>query len=153
VGEELLWIIAGILLIGAELLFANFVVVFIGAASLFTGIAIWFGLPTESGIPFILFAALAVGMIVFLRRRFQQMFKGASLSGDQDDDILGHEATVEAGFDAASPTRGKVSYRGAGWDARCEAGPLARGAFVRIVARQGLTLDVVPIERKELSAP
>ena len=30
---------------------------------------------------------------------------------------------------------------------------VARGAFVRIVARQGLTLDVVPIDRKEQSAP
>lgn len=153
VGEELLWIIVGIALIAAELLFASFVVVFFGFAALLTGIAIWFGLPTGSGIPFVVFAVLAVGLLVFLRRRFQQMFRGASLSGDHDDDILGHEATVQTGFDTGSPNRGKVSYRGAGWDARCDAGPLAPGAFVRIVARQGLTLDVVPIAGKEQPAP
>lgn len=141
--EELLWIIVGLVLIASELLFTTFVVVFFGIAALITGILMWVGLPNTGGLPFIVFSVIAVGLIVFLRQRFQQWFRGASLSGDQDDDILGHEATVESGFDDGSPTRGKVSYRGAAWDARSEDGPLVRGAFVRIVARHGLTLEVV----------
>ena len=150
--EELLWIIVGLALIASELLFATFVVVFFGIAALATGILLWFGMPSTGGFPFIVFAAITVGLLFFLRSRFQQWFRGASLSGDQDDDILGHEATVESGFEGASPTRGKVSYRGAGWDARCDTGPLSRGAFVRIVARHGLTLDVVPTGTKDPSA-
>jgi len=145
-GEEIVWIVIGLVLIAAELLLDGFIVVFFGIAALVTGIAIWAGLPTTGGVPFLVFSVVAVGSLVFLRRRFTQWFRGTSLEGDPDDGIIGHEATVESGFDAASPHRGKVSYRGAGWDARCDAGPLTHGAWVRIVARRGITLEVVPTQ-------
>ena len=148
-GAEIVWIIVGIVLILAELLFTSFVVVFFGFAALITGIALWFGMHGGDGVPYVLFSAVSIGLIVFLRRRFQQWFRGASLSGDQDDDIVGHEAVVQSGFDPAAPMRGKVSYRGAGWDARSSFGPLAPGVLVKIVARHGLTLDVVPLDQKE----
>lgn len=143
-GEEIVWIIVGLVLIVAELFLTSFVVVFLGIGALVTGILLWAGLPTAGGTPFVVFSGVSVGLLVFLRRKFQQWFRGASIAGGSDDDIIGHEATIQSGFDTASPTRGKVSYRGAGWDARSHSGPLAQGAFVRIVARQGLVLEVTP---------
>jgi membrane protein implicated in regulation of membrane protease activity len=141
---EIVWILTGLVLLAAELFFGGFIVVFFAIAAIVTGLAVWAGLPQAGGTPYLLFSVVAVGLLVFLRSRFQSWFTGKSISADQDDDILGHEAVVESGFDGASPTRGRISYRGAGWDARCPAGPLTPGSYVRIVARNGLMLDVEP---------
>jgi membrane protein implicated in regulation of membrane protease activity len=146
---EIVWIVAGLILLVAELFFGGFIIVFFGIAAIATGIALWLGLPETGGIPYLVFSAVAVGLLVFLRSRFQAAFTGRSISADQDDDILGHEAVVQSGFDAQSPHRGRVSYRGAGWDARCDLGPLATGTYVRIVAREGLTLEVVPLSARQ----
>jgi len=146
---EIVWIVAGLVLLGGELVFGGFIVVFFGIAAIVTGVALWAGLPQTGGIPYLLFSVVAVGLLVFLRSRFQAWFTGKSISADHDDDILGHEAVVESGFDAHSPHRGRVGYRGAGWDARCALGPLAAGTYVRIVARDGLTLEVVPLTARQ----
>lgn len=143
--EPIVWILVGLVLLGAELIFSGFIIVFFGIAAVVTGLLIWGGMPTTNGLEYAMFSGIAVGLLVFLRRRFQGWFRGAEIAGDGDDDIIGHEAQVESGFDAATPDRGKISFRGAGWDARTHAGPLRAGSYVRIVARHGLALEVEPM--------
>jgi inner membrane protein len=145
VTEPIVWIIAGLVMLGAELLFSGFIIVFFGIAAVATGILIWGGMPTTNGIEYAMFSGISIGLLVFLRRRFQAWFRGSSISGDSDDDIIGREGRVESGFDSSAPDRGKISFRGAGWDARSRVGPLQPGSYVRIVARHGLTLEVEPV--------
>ena len=142
--EAILWIIVGLVLLGAELIFSGFIIVFFGIAAIATGILIWGGMPTTNGIEYAMFSGISIGLLVFLRRRFQSWFRGKAIT-ESDDDIIGHEARIESGFDAASPDRGKISFRGAGWDARTRSGPLRTGSYVRIVTRHGLTLEVEPV--------
>jgi membrane protein implicated in regulation of membrane protease activity len=143
---ELIWIVLGFVLIGAELFVNAFILVFFGIAALVVGVALWLGLPHANGLPFIVFSVASVGMLLLLRSRFQDWFKGGSTAAETDDDFLGFDAQVESGFDAATPTRGKVSFRGASWRARSDAGPFAPGDFVRICNRDSSTLIVRAIK-------
>ncbi|NJN51918.1 MAG: NfeD family protein [Gammaproteobacteria bacterium] len=142
----LIWIVVGLALILVEFFVSGFVIIFFGIAALVTGLALWAGMSADHGIPFIVFAGVSVGSLLLLRSRFKDWFVGTTvLSADADDDFLGHEATIESGFEAAGAGRGKVAYRGAAWDARSAAGPIAKGTVVRIKARHGVVLDVEPI--------
>jgi hypothetical protein len=141
---ELIWVVLGFILIAAEMFLNAFIIVFFGIAAVLVGVLLWLGLPGGYGVPFFVFGALSVGMLLLLRSRFQSWFKGAATDAKRDDDFLGRDALVESGFDTASPHRGKVSYRGASWDARTTAGPFVRGTYVRITNRDGSTLIVGP---------
>ena len=143
---EMIWIVLGFVLIGAELFVNAFILVFFGIAALVVGVALWLGLPNANGLPFIVFSVVSVGMLLLLRNRFQDWFKGGSTAAKPDDDFLGFDAQVESGFDAATPNRGKVSFRGASWSARSDAGPYAAGDFVRICDRDSSTLIVRAIK-------
>jgi membrane protein implicated in regulation of membrane protease activity len=142
----LIWIVAGLVLIVAEFFISTFVIIFLGIGALVTGIALWAGMTADHGVPYLVFAGVSVALLVLLRTRFKGWFMGRTLSADADDDFLGHEAVIESGFQAASPRRGKVAYRGASWDARTGTGPFVRGTVVRITGRQGPVLDVEAIK-------
>jgi membrane protein implicated in regulation of membrane protease activity len=144
----LIWIVAGLAMIVVELFVSGFVIIFFGIAALLTGLALWAGMSPDHGLPFLLFALLAVGLLVLLRARFKTWFVGTTLSADADDDFLGHEATIESGFESTDPGRGKVIYRGTAWDARSRSGPIAKGTFVRITARHGSILEIQPIAKE-----
>jgi membrane protein implicated in regulation of membrane protease activity len=141
---ELIWVVLGFALIAAEMFLNAFIIIFFGIAAVLVGVLLWLGMPGGSGLPFFVFGGLSVGLLLLLRSRFQNWFKGATEAAHLDDDFLGRDAVVESGFDTASPHRGKVSYRGASWDARTTAGPFARGAYVRITDRDSSMLIVGP---------
>jgi len=141
---ELIWVVLGFILIAAEMYLNAFIIIFFGIAAVLVGILLWIGMPGGYGVPFFVFGGLSVGMLLLLRSRFQSWFKGASEDAQQDDDFLGRDAVVESGFDVASPHRGKVSYRGASWDARTTLGPFAPGTYVRITGRDSSMLIVGP---------
>lgn len=140
--SAVIWVILGVVLIAAEMLLNAFIIIFFGIAAVIVGILLQLGMPETAGLPYVVFGVLSVALLVLLRSRFQNWFKGRSISAQRDDDFLGRDAVVESGFDVASPDRGKVMYRGASWDARSRTGPFARGAYVRITARDSSTLIV-----------
>ncbi len=139
---ELLWIIGGFLLILVELFVTNFIVVFFGMAAVLVGLALWAGMPDSSGIPLILFTVLSLALLFGLRARFQNWFVGSTADLDSDDDFVGRDVKIESGFDDASPGRGRVSYRGASWDARSEQGLFEPGSYATIVARKSAMLTI-----------
>lgn len=142
----LIWIVVGLALILVEFFVSGFVIIFFGVAALLTGIALWAGMSADHGIPFVMFAIVSVALLVLLRSRFKDLFTGRTLSADADDDFIGHEAVVESGFED-DQGRGKISYRGAAWDARTGEGRIDKGRVVRIVARHGMVLEVESINR------
>ncbi len=141
---ELIWIVVGFALIIAELFLTSFIVVFFGIAAVLVGIALWAGLPADGGVPYILFAAIALGTLFGLRTHFHKWFTGRVSSAGVDEDFVGHEAKIESGFDASSPGRGRVQYRGASWDARSQTPEIAVGSYALIVDRDSMVLIVEP---------
>jgi membrane protein implicated in regulation of membrane protease activity len=141
----LIWILVGFVLIVAEFMLSSFIVVFFGLAALCVGLLLWAGMTDAYGLPYLMFAALALGSVLLLRSRFQEWFVGTTISADVDDDFIGHEVRVASGFDVASPGRGKVDYRGASWDSKSAAALIPAGSVARISDRKGSLLEIVPV--------
>jgi membrane-bound serine protease (ClpP class) len=75
---------------------------------------------------------------------------GAALRARQGPIVSGSEAMIGARGEALTsfPGHGKVRAFGEVWQARCDQ-PIARGEAVRIKAKDGLVLEVEPINRHE----
>ncbi|MCB1683796.1 MAG: NfeD family protein [Pseudomonadales bacterium] len=141
----LIWILVGFVLIVAEFVLTRFIVVFFGLAALCVGLLLWAGMTDAYGLPYLMFAALSLGSVLLLRSRFQEWFVGTTISADVDDDFIGHEVRIASGFDAASPGRGKVDYRGASWDSKSASALLPPGSIARISDRKGSLLEIEPV--------
>jgi membrane protein implicated in regulation of membrane protease activity len=139
---QFFWIAIGFALVLAEVLMGNFILFFLGIASIFTGVALWLGMPADNGLPFLLFATLAVALLVGLRSKLRSVTVGDVASSSIDEDFVGRDVQIESGFDAASPGRGRVSYRGASWDARSEQEHLQAGSFAVILSRESSLLFI-----------
>jgi len=142
ISAEYVWLGVGFALIIAEVTMGNFILFFLGLAAALTGVAMWMGLPAENGIPYLLFAALALALLVGVRSRIKLHLVGDSVQGSADEDFVGKEVSITSGFDESSPGRGRVSYRGADWNARSEQAEFASGAIIKITSRDGNTLIV-----------
>lgn len=136
------WIVIGFGVMIAELFLSSFVVVFFGAGAILTGLAIWLGLPTTSGLQYLFFILVSLALLFGLRSHFQRMLKGEVADAGVDEDFIGFEARVIDGFGENDHGRGRIDYRGAAWQARSNENGLAPGTLVRITARDGLTLLV-----------
>lgn len=143
--SALIWIVAGFALIVIEFFVTSFIVIFFGIAAVLVGTAIWLGLPADSAWPYLTFAFLSVVLLFALRSRFQEWFVGNLADHPGDDDFLGHEVQIESGFDEATPGRGRVLYRGAGWNAKSDAVHLAVGSYAKIIDRQSALLNIEPV--------
>lgn len=142
------WIAIGVALIVAELALSSFVVIFFGVAAVLTGLLIFLGLPTGSGIPYAVFASITVALLLTLRRHCRGWFSGRSIAagaGNRDDDFIGREAQVSSGFadgdSLGGQFRGKVEFRGTQWRA-VSSEAFAAGERVLIHSREGATLSV-----------
>lgn len=136
------WIVIGFGVMIAELFLSSFVVVFFGAGAVITGVALWLGLPAESGLHYLFFVVVSLALLFGLRSHFQRMLKGGVADTGIDEDFIGFEARVIDGFGADSHGRGRVEFRGSAWPARCEASPCTPGTLVTIKGREGTTLIV-----------
>ena len=76
VDAQYFWLGVGFALVLAEVLMGNFILFFLGVASIVTGVALWLGLPADNGIPFLLFAALSVALLIGLRSRMSNVAVG-----------------------------------------------------------------------------
>ena len=146
VDAQYFWLGVGFALVLAEVLMGNFILFFLGVASIVTGVALWLGLPADKGIPFLLFAALSVALLIGLRSRMSNVAVGDVATSSADEDFVGRDVQIESGFDAASPGRGRVNYRGASWSAKSDQSHLPSGSFATIVARESNLLFVAAAE-------
>ena len=137
-----IWIGIGFALVIAEVTMGNFILFFLGLASVCVGGAIWLGMPAGGGLPYLLFAGLAVFFLFGVRSRMPAFTVGDIAESTVDEDFIGRNATVESGFDEASPGRGRVNYRGASWDAQSSKQHLAVDELIKIVDRSGNNLIV-----------
>lgn len=137
-----IWIILGFVLILLEFVVPGALIVFMGTASIIVGLLIYIGLPIDHGIPFFAFMILAIGQIVFLRKRVKSWFTGDTAKDSQDsiEEFIGKPAEVVSGFEDGAET-GTVVFKGANWKAVSK-DPLSPGEKVVIEKQEGITLIV-----------
>ena len=136
------WVIAGAILLGAELAFvsAQFYLVFVGSAAILVGLAT-FALPLPHWVQWALFAVLAVLSMVTFRSRVYRRFHGAM--PEVATGPAGGVITLKEPLGAGESCQ--AEYGGAFWTVRNDSDtPIPSGGRARIARVQDLTLLVKP---------
>ncbi|KFZ81385.1 membrane protein [Amycolatopsis sp. MJM2582] len=135
----LIWLIAGILLIIAELLSGDLFLLMVGVGALFGA-----GSAALTGNPFIdvaVFAVVSVGMLALVRPTLKRRFLSGPDIKTNTDALIGARAVVVSTVDVEA---GQVKLAGDVWSARCmaEGEPIAPGTSVTVVEISGATAVV-----------
>jgi membrane protein implicated in regulation of membrane protease activity len=135
----LIWLIAGIILIIAELLSGDLFLLMVGIGALFGA-----GSAALSGNPFIdvaVFAVASVGMLVLVRPSLKRRFLAGPGIRTNTDALIGARAVVVSTVDIES---GQVKLAGDVWSARsiAEGAPIEPGTPVTVVEISGATAVV-----------
>ena len=136
------WIIAGAILLGAELAFvsAQFYLVLIGSAAILVGLATLL-LPLPDWLQWALFAVLAVVSMVTFRNRLYHRFTHTMPKVDTGP--TGGVITLPVSLGAGESCQGE--YGGSFWTVRNDSDtPIPAGSRARIARVQDLTLLVRP---------
>jgi membrane protein implicated in regulation of membrane protease activity len=137
------WIIAGAILLGAELTFVNaqFYLVFIGSAAILVGV-ITALTPAAPSAEWALFAVLAIVSMVTFRSRVYRRFRG-ELPAVNTGPAVGGSITLRAPLAVGESCQ--AEYGGSFWTV-CNDGdaPIPSGTRTRIVSVRDLTLFVRP---------
>jgi inner membrane protein len=136
------WVIAGAILLGAELLFvsAQFYLVFVGSAAILTGLAA-LAAPLTDTVQWALFAVLAVVSMLFFRSRIYQRFHHEL--PEVATGLTGEALTLAAALGAGEGCQTEVA--GTFWTVRNDtAAVIPAGTRVRVVRVKDLTLFVRP---------
>lgn len=137
------WIIAGAILLGAELTFVNaqFYLVFIGCAAVLAGV-ITALTPVAPWAQWALFAVLAIVSMVSFRSRIYHSFRG-ELPTVNTGPAVGGSITLRAPLGVGESCQ--AEYGGSYWTVRNDSDtPIASGTRARIVSVRDLTLCVRP---------
>ena len=136
------WVIAGAILLGAELSFVNaqFYLVFIGSAAILVGLAT-LALPLAEWLQWGLFALLAIVSMVAFRSRVYRRVRGSLPALDTGP--KGGLITLPMSLGAGDSCQ--AEYGGTFWTVRNDSNiALPAGSRARIVSVQKLTLLVRP---------
>lgn len=136
---SVLWLIAGVALIAAEVLSGEFVLVMLGAAALGAagvaalGISIWLDLAV--------FAALSLGLVFFARPALKRRIHTQHELKTNVEALIGMRAVVESTVDAH---HGRVRIGGDVWSARAfdETQIMEEGQTVTVMEISGATAVV-----------
>ena len=136
------WIVVGAVLLAAEIFVVptDFYLVFFGLAAILVGGAAWLGLGLSPTGEWVLFAVLAVVLLVLFRSRLKARQQGDAQQR-VDDTLVGERGNA---IDAiAAGASGRVELRGVPWSARnLEGDALEAGVAVQVERVEGLTLFV-----------
>jgi len=136
------WIVVGAVLLAAEIFVVptDFYLVFLGVAAILVGGVAWLGLGLSPTAEWVLFAVLAVVLLVLFRARLAARRAGET-PPRVDDTLVGEQGRALEGM--AAGAAGRVELRGVPWSARnLEADALEAGVAVRVERVEGLTLFV-----------
>jgi membrane protein implicated in regulation of membrane protease activity len=135
----LLWLIAGVVLIAAEILSGDFVLVMLGAAALGAAGASALGVPL--GLDAAVFAALSLGLIFMARPALRRRMRVEHELKTNVEALIGKKAVVESTVDAHG---GRVRIGGEVWSARAfdETQVMERGQTVTVMDISGATAVV-----------
>lgn len=135
------WIVAGLALLGAELLTpGGFYLIFFGVGALITGLVVNLLPDLPSWVQVGLFSAVSIAALLGLRKPILRYFESRN-SAQPVDRMVGEVAVAVESI--APQGRGRAEYRGSSWQVHnIGAQALASGERCRIVRTDGLTLIV-----------
>lgn len=126
------WLIAGALLLGAEMLTGTFYLLAIACGTTLGALLAWLNAPLT---PQLLAAAAGAAVAVVLLQRWKAR---QPASADVQDDDIGQQVRIVRWLDAS---HARVQYRGSEWHAELAAGETASDdADWKIVAKHGSSL-------------
>ncbi|MDQ3170827.1 MAG: NfeD family protein [Acidobacteriota bacterium] len=137
------WIAVGLALVVLEIAApGGFFVIFFGLAAMAVGALMFAGVAGELWVQLLLFSVLSAVFLLVFRNPLLRRFK-FDRGTDEIDNLTGEPATA---LDDIAPTEaGRVELRGSTWRARNgSALPISRGARVRVIAVDRLTVVVIP---------
>lgn len=136
-----LWVLAGLALLGAELLTpGGFFVFFFGCAALVAGVLVALGVGGPVWLQWLLFAALSIASLLLFRRPLLEWVKQRQPTGVVDS-LEGDTAILLE--DLPPGAVGKAELRGTSWSVQnADTQVLTRGLRCRVVRVEGLTLWV-----------
>ena len=137
------WIAVGLVLVVLEIAApGGFFVIFFGLAAMVVGALLLAGVAGELWVQLLLFSVLSAVFLLLFRNPLLRRFK-FDRGTDEIDNLTGEPAT--ALDDIAPAEAGRVELRGSTWRARNgSALPIPRGARVRVIAVDRLTVVVIP---------
>lgn len=141
------WAVIGIACIGLEMLMPGFVIFFFGLGALATAVLTLIPpVGSQVWLQILLFSALSVLSLVFLRRRFTRIFEGTLfIPGKSASAEDGAGETCEVVETISAVKEGRIRFRGTTWNARSSDAEIVAGSRARVVARDGMTYTVEPI--------
>ena len=134
------WIILGAVLLGAEIIIsADFYLVFFGVSSFALGVLVLAGVTLPAWGQWLLFASLAVLLLLVYRRRLKKILSRPDR--ELDEEIVGESG--KAVVEIAPGASGQMELRGTVWSVRnVGEEDLLAGDTGRVVAIEGLVLHV-----------
>jgi membrane protein implicated in regulation of membrane protease activity len=135
-----IWVVIGAVLLAAEAIIAtDFYLVFLGISGITVGLLALFGLQLPAWAQFLVFALIAVILLVLYRRSWKPRLT-------VQDREMGPELVGEVGMarvDISSGARGRVDLRGAIWEAINDGeSAIEAGSRCEVLSVDGLTLRV-----------
>ncbi|MEO8664894.1 MAG: NfeD family protein [Ignavibacteria bacterium] len=141
---SLIWFIAGIVFLFAELIMPGFIIFFFGAGALVTALVTYLFNVDSVIIQISIFIVSSVLSLVLLRKFFNKLFHGKLGSEKLNDQFIGRKVVV---INEIKPNslKGKVELNGTLWEADSEFF-IDKDSVVEITGRRDLTLIVKPVE-------
>lgn len=135
----MLWLIAGVLLIAAEVLSGDFVLLMLGTAALAAAVSSALGTPLWVDV--LVFGAVAVTLVTVARPMLRRRLHAGEVLRTNAEALIGGRAIVVSTVDASG---GKVKLRGELWSARAfdETQVLEPGRPVTVMTIAGATAVV-----------
>lgn len=136
---EIIWLIAGILLLLLEFAIPGILVVFFGIGALITALLTYL---TGMGLclQFVSFIFFSLLFLFLLRKKLMAVLSGSG-GMDPDEEFIGRQATAETDLPAGGT--GKIVFKGTLWNAKSET-LVEKGNRVVITGKDGITLLVKP---------
>lgn len=137
------WLAVGLVLVLLEMAApGGFFVIFFGLAAIVVGLLSFFGVSRELWLELLLFSVLSVAFLALFRNPLMRRMK-LDRGADEIDNLTGEPAKALEDFGPGDA--GRVELRGSTWNARNgSSAAIARGARVRVVAVDRLTVVVIP---------
>lgn len=140
---ELIWFLAGIILILLEFMVPGVLLVFFGVGALLTALLVWLGV-TGGALGQLVFFSVSSLALLFGLRRFAAGFFRGDTSGESDSEYEGKTARAVTAIEPGS-IDGRVFFEGTDWKAESSVS-IPRGAPVRITGKRNITLFVEPLK-------
>jgi membrane protein implicated in regulation of membrane protease activity len=142
---ELIWFIAGLIMLLAEFAMPGLVIFFFGVGALIVALICLFA-DISINIQLTIFLIASILLLISLRKWFKNIFVGRTGQKENTDELtqefVGGKAVVIREID--SQTGGRVEFHGTSWKAKADE-KIDKGTSVEIIGKNNITLKVKPL--------